>query len=418
MPSRALGRHRAALWRAPVIAALALVCSAGLGQHEVLALSLVANPDTYAVRHDHTLTVPAPGVLGNDLNLLGTSTAVLNSTTTHGTLVLRSNGSFTYTPSVGYVGPDTFQYHAHDVVLLLPVNSTVATVTINVTNAAPVANNDGYTASTGVTKSVPAPGVLGNDTDADGDALTAQPADESGNGSLHLNADGSFTFTSGGSFVGDRTFTYRAWDGVAWSSVATVTIAVSGPTPPPTPPPTPTPAPTPAPTPTPPPEPTPTPRPAPTGAPSPVPTAPVSSAVPSAGPGATPTSIASEPPASVPASTASSSVSPSGPADPGSAGPAGPPIGPSGPTSGGLGSGSGLGIDPIDPLDSVVGVDFVGVANFEWAVPTLVLSVPGLLLILAIAAQGSVGILSIPFVRRWLGGFGLRRRREARSSQG
>ena len=408
MPSRALGRHRAALWRAPVIAALALVCSAGLGQHEVLALSLVANPDTYAVRHDHTLTVPAPGVLGNDLNLLGTSTAVLNSTTTHGTLVLRSNGSFTYTPSVGYVGPDTFQYHAHDVVLLLPVNSTVATVTINVTNAAPVANNDGYTASTGVTKSVPAPGVLGNDTDADGDALTAQPADESGNGSLHLNADGSFTFTSGGSFVGDRTFTYRAWDGVAWSSVATVTIAVSGPTPPPTPPPTPTPTPAP----------TPTPPPAPTGTPSPVPTAPVSSAVPSAAPGATPTSIASEPPASVPASTASSSVSPSGPADPGSAGPAGPPIGPSGPTSGGLGSGSGLGIDPIDPLDSVVGVDFVGVANFEWAVPTLVLSVPGLLLILAIAAQGSVGILSIPFVRRWLGGFGLRRRREARSSQG
>jgi hypothetical protein len=46
-----------------------------------------------------------------------------------------------------------------------------------------------------------------------------------------------------------------------------------------------------------------------------------------------------------------------------------------------------------------------------------VLSVPGLLLILAIAAQGGVGILSIPFVRRWLGGFGLRRRREPRSGQ-
>ena len=66
---------------------------------------------------------------------------------------------------------------------------------------------------------------------------------------------------------------------------------------------------------------------------------------------------------------------------------------------------------------SVDGVDFVGFADFEWAVPSLVLSVPGLLLILAIAAQGGAGILSMPFVRRWLGGFGLRRRREAPSGR-
>ena len=48
--------------------------------------------------------------------------------------------------------------------------------------------------------------------------------------------------------------------------------------------------------------------------------------------------------------------------------------------------------------------------------PSLVLSVPGLLLILAITAQGGVGILSMPFVRRWLGSFGLRRRREVRAN--
>jgi hypothetical protein len=404
--------------------ALALASTATLGPHTALALSLVATNDTYSVRHDHTLNVPAPGVLGNDLNLLGSSTAVLDTTAAHGTLLLRSNGSFTYSPSAGYIGADTFRYHAHDVVLLLPVNSTIATVTINVTNAPPVANADRYTASTGVTKSVPAPGVLGNDTDADGDGLTAQLVDGGGNGSLNLNADGSFTFKSGGSFVGDRTFTYRAWDGFVWSGVATVTITVSGPAPTPTPTPTPTsppgPTPTPAPTPTPPPGatpspgPTPTARPGATASPSPMPTTAGVGPGTSPAPGATPGAAPSGPASSPPAATSSASVAPAGSSDPGSAGSAGP-AGLSGPIGPAIGSGSGLGIDPIDPVDSIVGVDFVSVGSFEWAVPTLVLSVPGLLLILAIAAQGGAGILSIPFVRRWLGGFGLRRRRRALS---
>jgi hypothetical protein len=382
-------------------AVLALMGNATLGQHTALALlSLVANNDAYTVRHDHALTVAAPGVLGNDLNLLGGTTAVLNATPTHGTLALRSDGSFTYTPSAGYVGADTFRYHAHDFL----VNSNVATVTINVTNAAPIANADSYTASTGIQKSVPAPGVLGNDTDADGDPLSAQLVDGGGNGSLDLNADGSFTFKSGGSFVGDRTFTYRVWDGHAWSGVATVTITVSGPGPTPTP----APAPTPTPTPTGPPGPTPTPRPGPTATPSPTSATPGSSARPSAAPGTTP---APTPPVTptAPASTTGASIAP--------ADPQGPAAGPAGPATGGTGSGTSLGIDPIDPMVSVDGVDFVGFADFEWAVPSLVLSVPGLLLILAIAAQGGAGILSMPFVRRWLGGFGLRRRREAPSGR-
>ena len=48
-----------------------------------------------------------------------------------------------------------------------------------------------------------------------------------------------------------------------------------------------------------------------------------------------------------------------------------------------------------------------------WAVPALVLSVPGLLLLLAVLAQAAGGLLWLPVARRWLGGFGLRRRRTA-----
>jgi hypothetical protein len=52
--------------------------------------------------------------------------------------------------------------------------------------------------------------------------------------------------------------------------------------------------------------------------------------------------------------------------------------------------------------------------NFDWAVPALALTVPGLLLMLAVLAQLSVGALWLPVVRRWLGSFGVGRRRRRR----
>jgi hypothetical protein len=61
-----------------------------------------------------------------------------------------------------------------------------------------------------------------------------------------------------------------------------------------------------------------------------------------------------------------------------------------------------------------VDVDIVGFdALLEWAVPALVLSVPGLLLLLAVLAQAAGGLFWLPMVRRWLGGVGVRRRRSA-----
>ena len=63
---------------------------------------------------------------------------------------------------------------------------------------------------------MPAPGVLGNDTDVDGDALTAAPGRATPpNGTLTLNADGSFTYTPDANFNGTDSFTYTANDGTA-----------------------------------------------------------------------------------------------------------------------------------------------------------------------------------------------------------
>jgi hypothetical protein len=73
-----------------------------------------------------------------------------------------------------------------------------------------------------------------------------------------------------------------------------------------------------------------------------------------------------------------------------------------------------VGFGGLGPIDGLVDVDVIGLDAFlEWAVPALVLSVPGLLLLLAILAQMAGGLLWLPMVRRWLGGFGFRRRRSA-----
>jgi hypothetical protein len=424
-------------------------------------LLVTANNDAYTVRHDHALVVASPGVLANDSGIGRTAAKLTNPA--HGTVVMNTNGSFTYQPNARYVGSDAFTYEAR--ILNLGILLTdPATVTITVTNAtAPVATNDTYSATTGVQLTVPAPGVLSNDSDADGDALTAIKVTDSGSGSVNLASNGSFTFTSGGSFTGARTFTYRASDGIATSNLATVTINVTAPAPTPTPTPAPTPVPTPAPTPVPTPAPTPNPTPRPTSTPNPTPTLlpPTPTLLPP-----TPTLVPPLPtllpptptlpptllptPSPTPAATVqpgeSSRPTTSGaPAAGSSAGPTPPPgvggstgggsfLGPGGPggpaglggpagTSGGSDGSSDTGAGPDPPagfavgradLDSIDGIGDVGVVGLGglvvWAVPALALSVPGLLLVLAVLAQAMGGLLWLPVARRWLGGFGIRRR--------
>src|SRR5690606_23603918 len=74
---------------------------------------------------------------------------------------------------------------------------------------------------------IAAPGVLGNDTDIDGNPLTAVLENGPANGTLTFNADGSFTYTPKANWNGTDSFTYLTYDGTAFSNVATVTIAVN-----------------------------------------------------------------------------------------------------------------------------------------------------------------------------------------------
>lgn len=93
-------------------------------------------------------------------------------------------------------------------------------------NTAPVGADDAYDTDFGAVLVVDAPGVLGNDTDDDGDDLTATGATQPAHGSVELAADGSFTYTPEAGFSGDDTFTYTADDGTDVSEPVTVTVTV------------------------------------------------------------------------------------------------------------------------------------------------------------------------------------------------
>lgn len=186
----------------------------------------VAVNDAYTGDEDTTLNSTI-SVLANDTDADGDPlVALLVSGPSHGALTLLPNGQFTYVPAADYNGVDTFTYKANDG----KVDSNVATVslTIRAVNDGPIALPDSYRTIKGQTLTVAvASGVLANDSDPEGQPLTAQLVSGPANGSLDLKADGSFSYVPNGDFVGQDSFIYVASDGSATSANTTVTITVA-----------------------------------------------------------------------------------------------------------------------------------------------------------------------------------------------
>jgi VCBS repeat-containing protein len=212
-------------WIIPLVVIALMIFGAGVAS---AASPPVATDDAYATNEDTLLSVAAPGVLGNDTDADGdTLSASLVSDVSNGMLTLNADGSFTYDPDPDYSGADSFTYVANDG----SADSNVGTVsiTVNPVNDPPVAAGDAYATGEDIPLPVAAPGVLDNDTDVEGDTLTAVLDTDVGNGTLVLNADGSFIYTPNLDFVGTDSFTYKANDGATDSGAATVTITVDNP---------------------------------------------------------------------------------------------------------------------------------------------------------------------------------------------
>ncbi|WP_426573451.1 pentapeptide repeat-containing protein [Aquihabitans sp. McL0605] len=201
----------------------------------------VATADVVAIKED---TAPNPvfaDVLGNDTDPDGDALTVTNPgthTLSHGILVLNANGSYAFVLddtnsevnalNDGEHLTDAFTYHVSDG--HGGTDSTTVTVTINGTtdpvNHVPEATSDAATVDQWEVLTMAAPGVLANDTDADGDALTAHLVDDVSDGELALGADGSYSYTPASTFSGTDSFTYDVSDGRDTSDPATVTITI------------------------------------------------------------------------------------------------------------------------------------------------------------------------------------------------
>ena len=134
------------------------------------------------------------------------------------------DGSFIYTPGAGFTGTESFNYTVRDSSGLTDTGRVTFTV---VPNAAPVATGDAYSLDEDTILTIAAPGLLVNDSDANGDALSAILVDDVTNGSLTLNADGSFNYTPDPNFNGPDSFTYKTNDGLVDGNTVTVDLTVN-----------------------------------------------------------------------------------------------------------------------------------------------------------------------------------------------
>jgi VCBS repeat-containing protein len=88
----------------------------------------LAGNDSFTASQDVPRTVSATGVLNNDSDPDGTTPTAVNATEpANGAVTLGSDGSFTYTPSAGFSGQDSFTYQASD-----GTQQSTATVTLNI----------------------------------------------------------------------------------------------------------------------------------------------------------------------------------------------------------------------------------------------------------------------------------------------
>lgn len=145
---------------------------------------------------------------------------------TRGSVVLNSNGSFTYTPNADFDGTDSFQYRLSDGAL-----SDTATVTLIIApppNVPPVAKDDTFSVNedNAASGNVLADNGAGVDSDANDDGLTVSRLSGPSAGELMLSSDGSFTLDPPDNFNGTITFAYTVSDGRGGSDRGDVSINV------------------------------------------------------------------------------------------------------------------------------------------------------------------------------------------------
>lgn len=185
----------------------------------------VANDDSASTNEEIAVTIDAAVNDSDPDGNLDPNTATVTVGPTNGTVVNNGDGTFNYIPNANFNGNDSFTYQICD--LEGECDEATVIITVNPANDAPEAANDSYSTAEDTPLNVPVPGVLDNDSDVDGDALTVVSNTQPANGSVTLNSDGSFDYTPNENFNGIDSFEYTISDGNGGTDTATVTIDVS-----------------------------------------------------------------------------------------------------------------------------------------------------------------------------------------------
>ena len=208
----------------------------GVFSQDTQAIIPAAVDDSYSVIEHEQLSIPAPGLLTNDVipaNARKTISVKLIDNVRAGYLSLRSDGSFTYYAKKNIdsvkrtAAPitDQFRYRIfdgeHD------SNDALVTITLIPVNDPPFCLNDTYLMEGGTELRVSREsGVLSNDRDPEKAPLTAVLVSNVSHGVLYFNYDGSFAYAPYEGFEGDDSFTYTASDGELSSPTVTVRITI------------------------------------------------------------------------------------------------------------------------------------------------------------------------------------------------
>jgi hypothetical protein len=182
---------------------------------------LITTDDAYRTPEDATLSILAPGVLGNDIAPDGGMSTALASGPAHGSVSLSAEGGFTYIPERGWSGADRFTYRLADG----DGDSTTAAVTVTVVpgNEPPVAVDDVATAAGGSEVEID---VLANDRDPEGDTLVLLSFTDPDHGSLS-RVGGSLRYRPAPGFAGMDAFAYVASDAHGGTDEASVVVTVA-----------------------------------------------------------------------------------------------------------------------------------------------------------------------------------------------
>ncbi len=193
----------------PVLCSTAMVNLVVTGTND----APVAIDDTAPVTEDMVLN--GTTTLANDSDVDGDNLTVTTTPVTaptNGTLLLNTDGTYTYTPNADFNGSDSFEYEVCDDGSPVLCSTGIVNITVDPANDMPVATDD--TDSTTEDIALNGTTTLSNDSDVDGDNLmvTTTPVTPPANGTLVLNTDGTYTYTPNADFNGSDSFEYEVCD--------------------------------------------------------------------------------------------------------------------------------------------------------------------------------------------------------------